>query len=315
MKRTSPFASGIGPALNYFAFRFLAWLAEHLSRRPANLIAAFMGRVWFRVAIKKRSIVSRNLARVVGEGPHLERVVRAAFDSYALYWLETFRVSAYSKQELTTMVSSQTVGVLKDALGEGRGAVLATAHFGFYDLGVAWVGAQGIPMAAVAEVLRPRALFEWFADKRSRGGIAVIPAKPREDARQRQQEFLDRGGALALLSDRDLGRRGVWVTLFGERTTIPAGPSLMVAKTGVPLLYGAIYKKGEGFTVDFERIEYALTGDERRDTAAIAQLITDATERTVRKSPEQWHLFSTNWPADEEHLPRRGAEEPSETDA
>lgn len=312
MKRSSPFEEGLPPALTYFGFRFGAWLAEHIPRRLANRVAVLGGWIWFRLSRRKRQIVRANLARVVGEGAAVEDVTRRAFDSYARYWLETFRVSSYTKEELLSMAYSDTIGVLRDALAEGRGVMLATAHFGFYDIGVAWLGAQGLPMATVAEVLRPRALFEWFAAKRLERGMEVIPSKPREVARRRQEEVLREQRGLALLSERDLGRRGVWVTLFGERTTIPAGPALMVVRNKVPLLFGAIYLKDGRYRVDMERIPYRLSGDERADVAAIAQLIAGGVERTVRKAPEQWHLFSTNWPSDEPHLPPRGAPEPQD---
>lgn len=315
MTRSSPFESGIGPALVYFGFRIAAWLAAHMPRSIANRIAEVGGALWFRLARQKRSIVRRNLARVLGDGPHLEEAVRRAFDSYARYWLETFRVSSYSKNELVETVDSDTVHVLEEALAGGRGVVVATAHFGFYDVGVSWLGAKGIPMATVAEVLRPRALFEWFASTRHERGMEVIPSMPRDQARRRQIEILQNGGGLALLADRDLGRRGVWVTLFGERTTIPAGPALLVAKTGAPLIFGAIYMRGERYQVDFGRIPYTRIGDERRDVEVIAQVIADAVEGIVRKAPEQWHLFSTNWPADEPHLPPRGTREPKDAGA
>lgn len=312
MSGSSPFEDGLGPALVYFGFRLAAWLAEHLPPRIANGVAFIGGRAWFHLSGRKRSIVRKNLARVVEGGRRLEDMVRRAFDSYARYWLETFRVSSYTKDQLLSMVESDSVGVLQDCLAEGRGAVLATAHFGFYDVGVAWLGAKGFAMATVGEVLRPRALFEWFAAKRLAGGMEVIPARPRDEARARQLVVLDEGVGLALLSDRDLGRRGVWVTLFGERTTIPAGPALLVARTGVPLLFGAIYMTDGRYRVDMEKVPYVITEDEMRDVEVIAQSIAAAVERMVRKAPEQWHLFSTNWPADEVHLPPRGAPERSE---
>lgn len=306
LRRASPFADGPLPALRYFGFRLAAWLAERLPRPIADRVASLGGRIWFALSKRKREVVRRNMTRVLPAGADLDGVVRRAFDSYARYWLETFRVSSYSKEELVSMVRSDSIHVLKEALAEGRGAVVATAHFGFYDVGVAWLGALEIPMATVGEVLRPRALFEWFAASRLRRGMEVIPASPRDAARARQIEALGEGKGLALLADRDLGRRGVWVNLFGEKTTLPAGPSLLVVRTRIPLLFGAIYAAGDGFRVDFEEVPYTLTGDERRDVQSLAQLIAGRVERTVWLAPEQWHLFSTNWPSDETDLPPRG---------
>lgn len=305
---TGAFEDGPGPALVYFAFRAGAWLASLIPDRSIGAVARLTGAAGYRLSARKRAIVARNLARVVGDGPHLDGVVRAAFESYARYWVETFRAPSYSRARLLDMVECKTTNVLDAGLAGGRGAVITTGHFGFYDLAVSWLGLKGYPLAAVAEVLRPRALFEWFAESRRARGMEIIPNKPRDEARRLQMEFLARGGGLALVSDRDLGRRGVWVTLFGERTTIPAGPARIVAQAGVPLIFGSICLDGGRYVLDLERLEYSRSGDERADISAIAQTISDALERMVRRSPEQWHLFSTNWPSDEPNLPARGSE-------
>ena len=302
------FAEGMGPGMVYLGYRAAAWLSERLPLGAGNRVAGFGGRVAYRLAKNKRDIVRRNLRRVLKDEPDLERYVRAAFDSYARYWLETFRAARYSKSDVLELVRCDTLEVLEDAYARGAGIIVVTAHFGFYDLGVAWFGAKGHPMTTVAEVLRPRALFEWFASSRERRGMPVIPARPADQARARLVEIVENGGGVALLADRDLGRRGIWVELFGERTTIPAFPALLTVRTGATLLTGAVHSTGgRSFRIDFESLPYRLTGDEAADVEATAQTIANGVERIVRTAPEQWHLFSTNWPSDEPHLPPRGA--------
>jgi lauroyl/myristoyl acyltransferase len=307
IKRDGPFSEGVGPALGYFGFRSAAWLAEKAPIRVGDSLAHAGGRLAYMFGKRKRQIVRKNLARVAGEGEQMDAIVHQAFDSYARYWLETFRVSKYSRDQLLEMITCDDWDVITSTSARGRGLVIATAHFGFYDLGVAWFGAMGHPMTTVAEVLRPRALFEWFAEKRKDRGMPVIPAQPAETARHRLLEMVKGGGGVALVSDRDLGRRGIWVELFGERTTIPAFPALLVAMTGAPLVAGGMLSTNEGFRLVFQEFEYELSGDTSRDAEAVAQVIARGIEWLVRHAPEQWHLFSTNWPSDEAHLPPRGA--------
>lgn len=313
---SSPFADGPGPAAVYFAFRFGAWLAEHAPKRLAESAAALAGRIAYRWAKGKRAVVEKNLQRVVGPGEHLEQVVRDAFDSYARYWLETFRLGRYSDDELLSMVEpvDGTVSIMQEALDEGKGVLLITPHLGFYDLGVAWVGLQGWQFTTVAEVLRPRALFEWFAQIRQRYGMKVEPARNGRSVRERLADVLDRGEGVALVSDRDLGRRGIWVEFFGEETTFPASPALLLVRKKIPLIAGSVIQSGPGYRVRFERIDYELTGDESADVPAVAQVTADALERFIREAPDQWHLFSRNWPSDEPDLPPRGRREPAESD-
>jgi phosphatidylinositol dimannoside acyltransferase len=311
MSDTSPFADGPGPAAVYFAYRGGAWLAEHTPPAIADRIAALGGRIAYRRAGGKRRTVERNLARVVGEGPHLDQTVKAAFGSYAEYWLETFRLGRYSHDELLAMVDpvGDSVAVIEQAIAAGKGALVITPHLGFYDLGVAWVGTQGWAFTTVAEVLRPKALFDWFARIRRRHGLTVLPARNGKSIRVRLGEVLDAGGMVALVSDRDLGRRGIWVDFFGERTTFPASPTLLLVQKKVPLIAGSITRHGDRFRLQFENVPYSLTGDEQADVSAVAQVTANALEKLIRAAPEQWHLFSTNWPSDEPHLRPRGRDE------
>ncbi|CAN5851577.1 phosphatidylinositol mannoside acyltransferase [soil metagenome] len=317
MSGPSPFADGPGPAAVYFAYRGGAWLAEHTPPAIADRIAAWGGRIAYKLAGGKRRAVERNLARVVGEGPHLEDMVKAAFGSYAEYWLETFRLGRYSHEELLAMVEpvGDSVAVIEEAIAAGKGALVITPHLGFYDLGVAWVGAQGWAFTTVAEVLRPQALFDWFARIRRRHGLTVLPARNGKSIRVRLGEVLDAGGMVALVSDRDLGRRGIWVELFGERTTFPASPTLLLVHKNVPLIAGSITKHKDRFRLQFENVPYLLTGEEQADISAVAQVTANALEKLIRTAPEQWHLFSTNWPSDEPHLRPRGREADPEVPA
>lgn len=306
----SPFADGPGPAAVYFGYRAAAWLAEHTPPGLAERLAHAGAGIAYRYAGGKRTVVEKNLARVVGPGDHLDGLVRAAFRSYAEYWLETFRLGRYSSEDLLRLVEpvGDTVEVIETALAEGKGALMITPHLGFYDLGVAWVGIKGWKFTTVAEVLRPKALFDWFAQIRSKHGLKVIPARNGKSVRARLAEVLDSGECVALVSDRDLGRRGIWVDFFGERTTFPASPSMLLVQRNVPLIAAAITKHGDRFRIVFERVPYELTGDEQTDIASVAQTTAGVLEKLVRSAPEQWHLFSTNWPSDEPHLRPRGRE-------
>ncbi|HVE77127.1 MAG TPA: hypothetical protein VND22_10270 [Actinomycetota bacterium] len=308
MSRSSPFAEGLGPAAVYFAFRAGAFVAEALPPRVASALARAGGLLAHRIARKKRAVVARNYARVTGEGPHIRALVKEGFVSYAQYWLETFRLGRYSVAELHSMVAidEASLAAINDAFAADRGVVLATGHIGFYDLGVAWIGTMGWPFTTVAEVLKPRALFEWFAEIRQNRGMGVIPAKPGLQARGKLRTLIESKEGVALLADRDLGRRGIWGEFFGEKTTFPAGPAILVSQTKASLLVGAIVREGAGFRVIFRPAEIEFTGVESDDLSLVVDAIAKGLEQIICSYPEQWHLFSTNWPSDEPHLSPRG---------
>ena len=307
MPRTGPFANGVSLGLRYYAFRGSAWLAERLPVRMTDAAADLAGRIAYRASVNKRDLVGRNLVRVAEPGVDRTALVRDAYRSYAQYWLETFRLGRYRPEDVLAMVEASGTSVVEDALASGTGLLAVLPHFGYWDLLGAWAGAMHYPLTTVAEVLKPRVLFEWFAAIRERTGMTILPAKPGTQALRGLLKALHNSEIAALVADRDLGRKGIWVTYLGEATTAPVGPALLAARTGAPMASVAFYQVGKGrFRCEITAIPYTRTGDEHADMETIAQVIADALADVVRKAPEQYHLFSTNWPSDEPGLPPRG---------
>ena len=294
--------------MRYFGFRAGGWVASRLPAAAGRAVSWVGGLAAYRLVKGKRVVVERNITRVVGSGPEhrreRDRVVRAAFRSYARYWFDVLRLGGIGAGELDAV---ETVGLeqLDAALARGRGAVVVTPHFGSYDVAVAWLGQRGYRFNTAAEVLRPRALYEWFVAQREAVGLAVVPSEPGAVARRRLTRALQRGEGVALPAERDLARRGVWVEFFGERTTFPAGPAALAVHTGAALLWGAMFFTPRGYRLEFGEIPYESTGDLRRDIETLTRRIAPALESVVRRAPDQWHLFMPNWPSDEPHLPAR----------
>jgi phosphatidylinositol dimannoside acyltransferase len=116
------------------------------------------------------------------------------------------------------------------------------------------------------------------------------------------EAVLARGGAVALLCDRDLNGRGVAVDFFGERTTLPAGPVTLAHRTGATLLPAAAYfEPGGGHRVVVAN-PIAVDGGRRRAevVAEGTQAVASAVEKLISAAPEQWHLLQPNWPSDRE---------------
>ncbi|MFM8014738.1 MAG: phosphatidylinositol mannoside acyltransferase, partial [Actinomycetota bacterium] len=130
-------------------------------------------------------------------------------------------------------------------------------------------------------------------------GVNVIPLDDR--AGVAVQEALRDQHVVCLMSDRDIQRNGVEVNFFGETTTIPAGPAFFSLRTGAPLITAAVYftRRIDGHhTVVRPPIALSERGGLRDDIQRLSQLLVVELETLIRRAPEQWHLFSPNWPSD-----------------
>lgn len=285
-------------------FRVGARAAAAVPPKLAAYAASGVGAVAAAVAPTRRSMLERHLVRAdpTLAGPALRRASRAAFQSYARYYLESLQLPSLSDADVRSGLTIEGYERVREALAAGSGVILALPHLGGWEWGGRWVTEQGTPMTVVAEPLEPPELFEWFTDVRSGLGMSVVPLGP--SATSAVMTALRANHVVCLLCDRDVGGGGVEVEFFGERTTLPAGPAALALRTGAPLLPAAVYfadpPRGHHAVVR-PPVEVRREGKLRDDVARVTQALARELETLIRHAPQQWHLLQPNWPSDPGH--------------
>ena len=273
-----------------------------MPRPVAEVAAAGIGTVVAPLAGERRAQVERNLRRVHGPdfgGWRLRRAVARTFESYARYWIESFRLPGTPPEVLDAGIVVEDWQRVLDALEEGKGAILALPHLGGWEWAGFWVAAvEHTPITVVVEALEPPDLYEWFVALRESFGMHVIPLGP--SAASEVIRALKDNHVVCLLCDRDIGGGGVEVDFLGERTTLPGGPATLALRTGAPLFPTAVYYGGERGRRGVVRppLDLARTGRLRDDVARVTQALADELGDLIRQAPEQWHLLQPNWPSD-----------------
>jgi len=289
--------------LVYFGYVALSRASLALPERFAYGVADAAGGAAARIS-KKRAAVADNLARITGEPPDSARVqamVVEAYKSYARYWLETFRLVREGRSFFLERFRATGQHNLDGVLARGKGAIVVVGHLGNWDAAGAWVGARGNRLVTVAEVLRPRRMFEFFVAHRARLGMTIYAAE--RGATRRLVDAVEDGAVVAILGDRDLRGRGPRVEFFGRRVPFPAGPASIALRTGVPLVvagvYGSVLPDGRrGWDAEIgEPIELPETTGVEAVTA-LTQEVARRLERYVATRPEEWHVFSPFWSDD-----------------
>src|SRR4051794_15865486 len=282
-------------------FKLGSALARALPAPVAEGVARAGGFGAAHASPERRAQVERNLRRVHGPGFGgfaLRRATDATFESYARYWVESFRLPGTSPDVLDAGMSYQGLGHVDEALAHGRGAIIALPHLGGWEWAGFWVAAvRHQPITVVVEALDPPDLFEWFVELRRSFGMNVVPLGP--DVAAHVVRALKANHLVALLCDRDIGGGGIEVEFFGERTRLPAGPATLALRTGAALLPTAAYYRGRGHLgVCRPPIPTERRGSLREDVTRITQLLAYELEALIRAAPEQWHLLQPNWPSD-----------------
>ncbi|MFC5149306.1 phosphatidylinositol mannoside acyltransferase [Streptomyces aureoversilis] len=250
-----------------------------------------------------------NLARVLPDASaeRLTRLSRAGMRSYMRYWMESFRLPAWSAERIRTAFAPEGLHHLEEGLASGRGVVIALPHMGNYDLAGAWVTTRlGVPFTTVAERLKPETLYDRFVAYREGLGMEVLPHAG-GSAFGTLARRLRSGGLVCLVADRDLSSSGMEVTFFGEAAKMPAGPAMLAVQTGAllmpvtlwydrsPVMQGRVHAP----------IEVPGEGTRAEKAAVMTQRMADAFASGIAEHPQDWHMLQRLWLADLDPRPDR----------
>ncbi|MFE1125754.1 phosphatidylinositol mannoside acyltransferase [Streptomyces albidoflavus] len=243
-----------------------------------------------------------NLARVVPDaGPErLAELSRAGMRSYLRYWMESFRLPAWSETRIKEGFEPEGLHHLTDGLAAGKGVILALPHLGNWDLAGAWVTRNlGVPFTTVAERLKPETLYDRFVAYREGLGMEVLPHTG-GSAFGTLARRLRAGGLVCLVADRDLSASGVEVKFFGDTARMPAGPAILAQQTGALLLPVTLWfdatpvMKGRVHPP----VKVPETGTRAEKTSLMTQALADAFAEGIADHPEDWHMLQRLWLAD-----------------
>ncbi|WP_069761432.1 phosphatidylinositol mannoside acyltransferase [Streptomyces sp. LUP47B] len=277
-------------------------------------VAVRLGRSIADLAWKRRGKgvlrLESNYARVVPDASpeRLAELSRAGMRSYLRYWMESFRLPAWSKERIKGGFDPKDLHHLTEGLAAGKGVVLALPHMANWDLAGAWVTTKlETPFTTVAERLKPETLYDRFVAYREGLGMEVLPHSGGTAFGTLARRLRD-GGLVCLVAERDLSSSGVEVRFFGEATRIPAGPALLAQQTGALLLPVTLWYDDSPVMQGrvHPPVEVPETGTRAEKTSVMAQALADAFATGIADHPEDWHMLQRLWLKDLEPRPSDG---------
>ncbi|MET9802080.1 phosphatidylinositol mannoside acyltransferase [Streptomyces sp. NPDC006368] len=275
-------------------------------RRLPEPVAAGLGRRIADTAWKRRGQgvlrLEANLARVVPDATpaRLAELSQAGMRSYMRYWMESFRLPAWSAQRVKDGVEIQDLDRLMDGMAAGKGVILALPHLANWDLaGVYLARAQGVPFTTVAERLKPESLYDRFVAYRESLGMEVLPHTG-GSAFGTLARRLRAGGVVCLVADRDLSASGVQVKFFGEAARMPGGPAMLAQHTGALLLPVSLWYDDSPVMKGrvHPPVDVPETGTRAEKMSSMTQALADAFATGIAEHPEDWHMLQRLWLAD-----------------
>jgi lauroyl/myristoyl acyltransferase len=229
-----------------------------------------------------------------------ERDLRAlalrTYRSYARETIDFIRSLSMDRRQLAALLSplSNFHRVRRD----GNGVLLLTGHIGNIELGAVILRSfYDYPLAVVVLPERDPSVNERRRRMRDSLGIESLEVRQGIDTALRIRRLLADNQAVALISDRPLGRDRVEVEFFGRRTGFLRTPALIGYLTGAPLVPSFILRQADGryAGLGLDPIYVVRTGNRDANVQAAMQAFASALENIVRQYPHLWYHFYPYW--------------------
>lgn len=298
--RRTPWPKRVRHAIEAMLIRALAAALRRLPRSWVMRIANITGAVASVVLRADRRVAFANLDLAFGDAMPARRkarIVRGAFQQFArsamgLFWLPRLTPTACAE-----LIDAQdAIAELRALEARGRGMILATCHYGDWELMCAAAGRLGVPIVVVTEPMPNPRLGEIVDRLRASAGNIVVP--PRY-AVLKLLRALKRGGRVAIMVDVNgrRGRGGVWLDFLGRPVFNGSALGELALRTGAAVFCLAAKPVGNGrYRVVFRpAIEPQRTGDHPADVRAISQQCLDFCAGLIRDDPGPWLWTYKRW--------------------
>lgn len=283
--------------VEYLAYRISLGAIRVAPERVSLVFGDWVGWIAGVVLRLRRRTVDRHLRWAF---PHRDagwrrRVARASYRHLGRESVATFRLGRMGPEEIrdrTRMVGFEAV---REAVAEGKGAIVVTGHFGNWEIGGASLAARGIPMDAIAQRQRNPLVDAEVNQHRRRLDMTIIY---RGGAIRKMLRSLRSGRMVGIVGDQNLKKGGVFVDFFGRKASTAPGFAILALRAGAPVFNGcALREPGfpQRYVVTLERVEIATTGDFEEDVLRLTQAHTTWLEGKVRETPEQYLWAHRRW--------------------
>jgi KDO2-lipid IV(A) lauroyltransferase len=221
-----------GPKLRAFRSRVLdraliaiTAVGRRIPLRFGRALGSMLGRLAWHLVRRERTKALRNIAAAFPEWDEQQRrdTIRAMFRHFGI---SVFEIAWLWNMDLATrdrMTTFEGAEAMLNAIDDGRGVILFTAHVGNWE----WLSiAMGLFSRPTSVLQRERGEGEmnrYITEFRARVGVQSIDRGSPQSARQMIQAVRD-GGILAFLLDQNMRTESVKVPFFGLPALTPIGP-------------------------------------------------------------------------------------------
>ena len=225
-------------------------------------------------------------------------IARETFRHFGRLLIAVLRFSTMSPDRMRTRVEFEGDDRVRAALAAGKGAIIVTGHFGFWELGGLAHPLVLPPFWVLARPLDNPLLHDLLERVRCATGNRVIY---KHGALRRVLRALEQNESVAILIDQySHGAESVPVEFFGRPAPTTAALASLALRTGAPLVPAVALPLPHGrYRMVYEPAIEMPGPDSADPVRELTQRCADVLEMYVRRYPHMWLWMHRRWRDDE----------------
>lgn len=284
---------------NVWQYYLLKGLSSIICLLPYNgvlWLGKILGRLYYRIAARQRRRALQQIQESLGISLEAaEHKIRSLCIKLGQTFLEMLYMPVLNPETMHRYVTIENRHYLAEAVDQGRGVVLLTAHIGNWEWLGAFLAMSGFPLAAVIKRQPNDQHTRILNEYRQLAGIEIFARGTTELVSAARA--LKQGKVLGFLADQDAGPNGLFIEFLGKMASTPTGPTIFAKKFKAPVVPVFMVRNPEGGhrIIIHEPFYYESTGNEVEDSYNITAKMSKIIEQTIQQYPDEWLWFQKRW--------------------
>lgn len=284
--------------LSYYIVKLFSKLMCIAPRFVRNLTASFLGNIAVLAVPKWRLLMAKtNIMECLGVGE--ERAEQIASDSlhrFGRMIVEVMRFPLLKPDNIDQTVKVEGLEYLDAAYKQNKGVIMATGHYGNWELLGATVALHGYPMLSITRKQNNGAMDKFINEYRQMVGQKVAYNRG-ESGLLAISRMLKEKHLLGVLYDQNTNDDGVEINLFGKKSIIPMGAAALSRIYGSPILPIFLHNNDDGTCTAkiYPPLYTPRTKNKTQDFYDVTKQMVTILEHEIIAHPEMWFWVHDRW--------------------
>lgn len=261
-------------------------------------VAGFLG--WIAVTVNPKwrmNMAKANICECLGVNEQeAEAIARESLQRFGRMVVEVMRFPLLKPDNIDKIVKIDGLENLEAAYNEGKGIIMATGHYGNWELLGATVALKGFPIISITRKQNNGKMDQLINEFREMVGQKVAYNRGTNSLLSISR-MLKEKKVVGILYDQDTNDDGVELDLFGKKSIIPYGAAALSRTYGAPILPMFLHNNADGTcTAKIHPVIHCQkTKDREQDFYEATRKLVDVLEDEIRNDPAMWFWVHDRW--------------------